>query len=263
MLEQQQSQLVGALQETYKQLAKTKSWKGPPLTETNGHFLTHDILAGLGLLLPKHEGSDEDERFEEDCEKLQKRLVAGGAPYVPRRVSLSSESEFDHQEHFRAPSRKISASPQRISTHQRPVYPPRDSFTLSAPVSPMLPGPIKTQRLSYPTSQPSPLQQASPIINDAQFYQSQWAMGNADMSGLMRSSFSMETPTVQQQLNELDHSFLNNTTFDTFGGISGPMPFFQPQAMNNFNSNMMDFGGAMDPMDMELSSNLHGMATPA
>ncbi|KAK3615253.1 Fluconazole resistance protein 1 [Elasticomyces elasticus] len=266
MLEQQQTQLVGGLQETYKQLAKTKTWTGPPLTERDGRFLTHDILVGLGLIQPKREGSDADERFEEDCENVQQRLLARGAPYVLRRASLSTESELDDpKEQFRKSSRRNdSASPHKIFTTQpKPTSPVSVSFPLSAPVSLWLQSPTKQHHLSY-LAQPSPLQQNSPIINDTQFWQSQWTMDSSDITNRMRSSFSMETPNVQQKLGDLDQPFSDDGALDRFKtGIGGPMAYCQSQAMSTFDFSMLDFGGSMDPTDMDLNGGIYGMPTVA
>ena len=89
MLEQQQGQLVTALQEMYHRLSAAHAWSGPTLSEATGHPLTHDILASLNLLESKQDGSGELEAFEEDCQKLQTKLLANGAGYVHRRGSFS------------------------------------------------------------------------------------------------------------------------------------------------------------------------------
>lgn len=81
MLEQQQERLVSALQEMYHRACRGELWPGPKLLETNGQPLTHDILAGFGVLEMKHEGSGETEHFEEDFENLQSRLIGEGAGY--------------------------------------------------------------------------------------------------------------------------------------------------------------------------------------
>ena len=105
MLEQQQGQLVSGLQEMYKRLVEANAWKGSPLAETNGNPLTHDILSALDLLEARHDGSGELETFEEDCTKLQSRLLAEGAGYTQqRRGSFSSDSEHSQHSHARSQS---------------------------------------------------------------------------------------------------------------------------------------------------------------
>jgi hypothetical protein len=95
MLEQQQAQLVSGLKEMYQRLQKASAWEGPSLDETSGHPLTHDILSALNLLELKHDDSGEPETFEENCDKLQSKMVSEGANYVRRRGSISSESEHN------------------------------------------------------------------------------------------------------------------------------------------------------------------------
>jgi hypothetical protein len=96
MLEQQQAQLVAAIRELYHRLNKGQGWPGQPLDEAhNGHPLTHDILERLDLLHPTSD-SDSNFEFEEDPNRMQQKLVAGGAPYAHRRGSLSSDSDRGH-----------------------------------------------------------------------------------------------------------------------------------------------------------------------
>lgn len=200
MLEQQQSQLVSGLQEMYRRLQGVGAWSGDALVEHNSHPLTHDILAALDLLETKHDGSGELESFEDDCGKLQSKLLADGAGLANRRGSVSSESEHSHSyaSHGTPPSSK-------------PVL-FRENFNLSEPTSPVLktqsPAPFIQQRQqSFPTNQPSPLQRTSPLTNDPQFYQAGWAypeVGNADL--LFRSNYTMQPPQVDQTVNNINES---------------------------------------------------------
>mgnify|MGYP001186182659 CR=1 FL=1 len=91
MLEQQQAQLVAGLQETYRRLVDANVWPGKPLSEASGQPLTHDILARLDLLEPKNDGSGEHEHFEEDCQKLQQRLIL-----AHRLTQASTAHQFRH-----------------------------------------------------------------------------------------------------------------------------------------------------------------------
>jgi hypothetical protein len=104
MLEQQQNQLVAGLQEMYRRLQAGESWPGAPLSDgPAGHPLTHDILSRLDLLHIKEEGAPHYEGFEEDCGRMQQRLVESGAPFIKRRGSFSSDSDHDHEHHQHSP----------------------------------------------------------------------------------------------------------------------------------------------------------------
>ncbi|KAF7596934.1 hypothetical protein BBP40_011980 [Aspergillus hancockii] len=67
MLEEQQGQLVYALQELYRRVSQGRGWQGKYLTcEENGHPLTHDLLSHLGAL-----EQPRDETFEHEIEMPQ------------------------------------------------------------------------------------------------------------------------------------------------------------------------------------------------
>ncbi|KAK4547809.1 Fluconazole resistance protein 1, partial [Recurvomyces mirabilis] len=91
----------------YQRLQAVQAWPGATLPETNGHPLTHDMLAALDLLEMKQDGSGEVETFEGDCDKLQAKLVAYGAGFVQRRGSISSDSDHSRQDrpHLQGDSR--------------------------------------------------------------------------------------------------------------------------------------------------------------
>ena len=121
MLEQQQAQLVAGLQEMYRRLQNGERWPGALLADgPNGHPLTHDILARLDLLHPREDGNHQYEGFEEDCSRLQRRLLDAGAPFIKRRGSVSSESE-EHEHQQLSPisnETPYSATPTSASSHQ-------------------------------------------------------------------------------------------------------------------------------------------------
>jgi hypothetical protein len=97
MLEQQQTQLVAGMQELYNRLQRGKGWPGQPLREVSGgHPLTHDILERLDLLHPSSDNSSNYEGFEEDCNRMQRRLLERGALFNQRRGSASSDSDHGH-----------------------------------------------------------------------------------------------------------------------------------------------------------------------
>ncbi|KAF7191472.1 Fluconazole resistance protein 1 [Pseudocercospora fuligena] len=200
MLEQQQGQLVSGLQEMYKRLVEANAWKGSPLAETNGNPLTHDILSALDLLEARHDGSGELETFEEDCTKLQSRLLAEGAGYTQqRRGSFSSDSEHSQHSHARS-------QPHSTPTLSKPAVFKENFAFGSEPPSPPAHSPARPpQRLSYTSAaQPSPLQQGSPLAHDPQLYQAEWAYPETTASYAMRSDFAIQTPEIDSKLNNLN-----------------------------------------------------------
>ena len=197
MLEQQQSQLVSGLKEMYHRLQKVSAWEGPSLDESSGQPLTHDILSALNLLESKHDDSGELEVFEENCDKLQSRMVSEGANFVHRRGSISSDSDHSHHD------RPKTAS----SRNETPVQPKlslfKESFNFpSASSSPLTQSPIPRSKpfaqQQYPAPSPArqlPLQEPT-FINDPQLYSPEWAQALADMSypeQVYRSKMAMQT----------------------------------------------------------------------
>ncbi|CAK3968027.1 fungal Zn binuclear cluster domain-containing [Lecanosticta acicola] len=265
MLEQQQGQLVSGLQECYKRLHQAGAWDGEKLSETNGYPLTHDILAALGLLETKQDGSGEMETFEDDCEKLQSRLIADGAGFAQRRGSFSSDSDHSQQGHGRSASRSTPA------LSKPPTFPNNFNFNFSAPPSPPAsqgsPIPAPRQRPSFPQPQSSPLQQSSPLTNDPQFYQAEWAYPesrNAEL--LMNSKYAVQSPDLDQGLgnmgdmtsfNQWDASF--DMKYDM--NLAAGMTSYPQQLQHAFPgmSRMQDTnmaGLAMDPANlMEVDFN--------
>jgi len=273
MLEQQQSQLVSGLQETYRRLNAAHAWTGPTLTESNGHPLTHDILHALNLLESRVDGSGELETFEEDCQKLQSRLLADGAGYIHRRGSFSSDS--DHSQHHSSQPRHTAPAPAL----SRPGF--RDSFDFtsaaSSPCPPQSPAP-RPHRHTHPTVQTSPLQ-TSPLSHDPQFYQAEWALSDlSPAESLMQTPRYGMQPTAQQQdlllgqqqqsLSQLDEIMAHEHMLDfdpattgydancgsfPIGSFPAPATF----AANGFGGSggmMPDFmNSPLDPMDLEFS----------
>ncbi|MCJ1400239.1 hypothetical protein MMC11_003443 [Xylographa trunciseda] len=94
MLEHQQTQLVSGLQELYRRVVEGQPWEGPLLNDSLiGRPLTHDILESLGVLQLEPQGKFDS--FEEDTEKMQKKLVREGADMMQRRPSVESECDRD------------------------------------------------------------------------------------------------------------------------------------------------------------------------
>ncbi|KAF7565432.1 hypothetical protein PtrM4_048660 [Pyrenophora tritici-repentis] len=132
MLEQQQSQLVAGLRELYTRLQRGESWPGQPLQETaSGYPLTHDILERLDLLNSPSENGTHYEGFEEDCSRMQQRLLEGGAPYTRRRISVSSESDHGHasssSSYNGTPTTRSVALESPFARNTAPPTPPMNS----------------------------------------------------------------------------------------------------------------------------------------
>jgi len=202
MLEQQQAQLVSGLQEMYRRMRNGEPWTGPKLSESTGQPLTHDILAGLGLLERRHNGDFEP--FEEDFEKIQSRLIADGAEFVHRRSSFSSDSDRSH-------------TYRKSTTHSTPTPPVFEKdFTFSAAPSPAARSPVPRQRKSYPVTQQSLLHRAPPLTNDPQLFQPQWSRTQfSEPENLMRSDYAMKTPQLDQSLDQVSDMFNNGQWNDS------------------------------------------------
>lgn len=132
MLEQQQGQLVAGLRELYSRLQRGESWPGQPLQETAaGHPLTHDILERLDLLHASGDSNNHYEGFEEDCNRMQQRLIEGGAPFTQRRASVSSESDHGHpssnSSYNGTPTTRSFAYESPFARHNAPPTPPMNS----------------------------------------------------------------------------------------------------------------------------------------
>lgn len=255
MLEQQQSQLVAGLQETYRRLLAADIWPGEPLSETNGHPLTHDILARLDLLETKQDGSGEVETFEEDPQKLQQRLVAEGATYLPRRGSISSES--DHSSNHRRSASKRSSTHGTPVTPHAPLFNDNFNFETSSPSnltqSPALTQtPLSQQPRMHPIK-PSPLHNQT--ASEVDFLNPTWTnLGFDPAADLMRSQFALQVPTLQDDMALSDYTtngygvaMSYDASMMTLNQYSGQAMQPQPTAT----SSMPDWG--MEPMDVDFS----------
>lgn len=239
MLEQQQTQLVAGLKEMYHRLQKASAWEGPSLDETSGQPLTHDILSALDLLESKHDDSGETETFEENCDKLQSRMISEGAGFTHRRGSISSVSDHSHHER-----------PRTASTHhETPVQPKmsvfKDSFHFpSATSSPRTqsPGPrskpFTQQHALQPSIRPSPLQ--SPAFqNDPQLYSPDWSQAledNSDPGQAYRAKLAMQ---------QADYD-----SFNSWDGSQTQMDSYNQYAWSNQMGNGNMFGSSSDINEM-------------
>ncbi|KAJ5801846.1 uncharacterized protein N7503_004296 [Penicillium pulvis] len=92
MLEQQQAWLVHGLREFYRRITTGEAWPGDLLEpESNGHPLTHDLLARLGAL--NHSMGD---RFEENPDYLLFQDSSKKQSEIILPSSLPSDAIFQH-----------------------------------------------------------------------------------------------------------------------------------------------------------------------
>ncbi|KAF4556204.1 Fungal Zn(2)-Cys(6) binuclear cluster domain-containing protein 1 [Elsinoe fawcettii] len=246
MLEQQQSQLVAGLQETYRRLLAANLWPGQVLDEHEGHPLTHDILSALDILQHKSDGSMDV--FEEDTEKLQQRLVAHGAPYMHRRGSVSSDSDHSTTHSHKRP-RSMIDSP--VSSPAQSAF--RKSFDHDrATASPVSAHPAQLPNKSRHPHKPSPLHTESPVIDNLQ---------NMEEDALMSAWSWQDMPAEGMPSQEPQFTFPQNQNFnmlDTWSGL-GPQGF-DPTFMGQYPTGMptdLNFTSMQqlqkEPMDLDLS----------
>jgi hypothetical protein len=74
----------------YCRLQEASASDNTPLDESSGRSLTHGILSRLGLRELERDNKAELEAFEENCERLQSRMIPGS----PGTESPISESEW-------------------------------------------------------------------------------------------------------------------------------------------------------------------------
>ena len=147
MLEQQQSQLVAGLRELYNRLQTGQGWPGQPLREAQGgHPLTHDILERLDLLHASSDSNGNYEGFEEDCSRMQQKLLDQGAAFTHRRGSVSSDSDHGHtsssSSYSGTPTTKSLSFADPFARNNAPPTPPMNSpFPRQSQIAP----PIKQE----------------------------------------------------------------------------------------------------------------------
>nr|POF21717.1 fluconazole resistance protein 1 [Quercus suber] len=254
MLEQQQGQLVSALQEMYRRANAGQRWTGPVLQEVSGQPLTHDILAALNLLEVKHDGTGKVDTFEEDYDKLQSRLLADGAGYMQqRRGSLSSESEHSQygQTHARSVSKDFSGEAKLRGLRK---------YSASSCASPSLPhhSPVDVDRPRLSAARPqqssSEIQISSGLCNDPQLYSPEWYIPDMT-SQASKQRYALLTTEYDEVSPEVDAIFDTDQFNMSFEQDYLPTSNYPQQftgAMGTSNMPMMqDFG--LDPMDLELN----------
>ncbi|KAF1928853.1 uncharacterized protein M421DRAFT_61552 [Didymella exigua CBS 183.55] len=196
MLEQQQAQLVAGLRDLYTRLQSGQGWPGQPLREAQGgHPLTHDILERLDLLHGPSENGGNYEGFEEDCSRMQHKLLERGAPLSRRRGSASSDSEHGHTS---SPSSYSGTPTARQFAFTEPFV------RNNAPPTPPMNSPFPRQ-----SQVAAPVKQESPVVSST-FMQT----GALDPSALSRAwmadSMMMEEPMDFKSMN----GFENFNTYD-------------------------------------------------
>jgi hypothetical protein len=222
MLEQQQTQLVAGLRELYSRLQKGESWPGQPLRETSGgHPLTHDILERLELLHSPNDNSGNYEGFEEDCNRMQQKLLEQGAPFSRRRGSVSSDSEHGHvssnSSHGGTPITKSFAFDNPFVRHNAPPTPPMNS-----------PFPRQSQIVS-PIKQESPV---SPTFMNT---------GALDPSALSQTAWMNDSMMIDEPLDFSKPMY----GFDSFAGYD-PTIMMDTIAMGSSDPMMSDWNNTTD-----------------
>lgn len=212
MLEQQQSQLVAGLRELYSRLQKGQGWPGAPLREAQGgHPLTHDILERLDLLHPSNDGSSNYEGFEEDCSRMQQKLLERGAPYTRRRGSVSSDSDHGHtsssSSYSGTPTTKSIQFNDPFARHNAPPTPPMNS-----------PFPRQSQVVA-PVKQETPLVSTT-YINTA---------GAMDPAALTRTNWQSDSMIMEEPIDFTKPMY----GFDTYGNFDQNAMMLDPIVVND------------------------------
>jgi hypothetical protein len=184
MLEQQQTQLVAGMRELYSRLQRGHGWPGQPLPEASGGYpLTHDILERLDLLHPSHDNSSHYEGFEEDCDRMQHRLLERGAPFNQRRGSASSDSEHGH----------ASSTSSYEGTPVTASFPFETPFARThAPPTPPMDSSVQTQSQLV-----SPMKQESPMVQSLTFV----APGSLDPMELLRTAWMNDSIAMDESVD--------------------------------------------------------------
>jgi len=206
MLEQQQHQLVAGLRKLYSMAQNGESWPGGPLaTAQSGYPLTHDILERLDVLhIPSENGQQHYEGFEEDCNRMQQKLLRKGTKPTNRRGSTSSNSDHSH-----------TSSPSSISEAPMPralKCVPSGPFALhNAPPTPPALSPFPSQVHIVTTTKIEP-----PLSPEF--------MNSALDASALRSSWAGEPMLV----DDLDPRFMNS-----FGAYSYQANILSGDPMNS------------------------------
>jgi len=233
MLEQQQSQLVAGLRELYTRLQQGQGWPGAPLREAQGgHPLTHDILERLDLLHASSDSGSNYEGFEDDCNRMQQKLLERGAPFSRRRGSTSSDSEHDHtssgSSYGGTPTTKTMPFTDPFVRHNAPPTPPMNS-----------PFPRQSQILS-------PVKQEIPMVSNGFI-----SPGALDPTTLSRPNWQTDTMIMEEPIDFGKPMY----GFDTYGNFDQTAMMLDPIVVND--PAMPDWNA---PNDLDFSSFIHNQA---
>jgi len=245
MLEQQQAQLVAGLRELYLRLQTNQGWPGAPLREAQGgHPLTHDILERLDLLHPAGDSTSSStnthyEGFEEDCSRMQQKLLDRGAPYTHRRGSISSDSDHGHNSssssYSGTPTTKTIPFSDPFARHKAPPTPPMNS-----------PFPRQSQIAA-------PVKHEAPMVSPTGFLHS----GAMDPAALTRPAWptdAMVTTTMMMD-EPMDLTSKSMYNFDVFNNshsqFDSNVMIFDPCVINPAGPMMPDWN---DPNDLDFST---------
>lgn len=222
MLEQQQTQLVAGLRELYSRLQSGQPWPGAPLREASGgHPLTHDILERLDLLHSSSDTGSNYEGFEEDCNRMQQKLLERGAPYTRRRGSTSSDSDHGHasspSSYSGTPTTKTASFREAFPRHNAPPTPPMHS-----------PFPRQSQIVS-------PIKQEVPAVSTTFL-----GTGGLDPSALSRTAWTPDSMIMDDTIDFSKPMY----GFDTFGNFDQNAMMLDPIVVSD--PSMPDWNPASD-----------------
>lgn len=231
MLEQQQSQLVAGLREMYSRLQSGQGWPGAPLRDAqNGHPLTHDILERLDLLHPSGDHGSNYEGFEEDCGKMQQKLLERGATYTHRRGSISSNSDHGHSS---------SSGSSYSGTPTTKSLPYSDAFARNrSPPTPPMNSPFPRQSQIAPQ-----VKQEAPMVS-SNFMN----VGALDPSALSRQTWTAEPMLMD---DSLDFGAKPMYAFETYSNFDSNAMLLDPYVINPHGPALQDWN---DPTDLDFSN---------
>ncbi|KAF2666648.1 hypothetical protein BT63DRAFT_415767 [Microthyrium microscopicum] len=194
MLEQQQTQVVSGLRETYRILVEKNLWPGTPLKEYEGHPLTHDILERLNVL---HLGGDSPaaSSFEDDLDTLQQRLMSenGASSNRQRRSSPSCSESEPGLSHTDSPH----STPQlRTSSVSSPYSRKRSPSTPLAEEEII---PVKHQR-TYEAPHPRKLEELQRQIRQLGQIEEPWVVSSPEMDVPLDLSFATDASSMYDPL---------------------------------------------------------------
>lgn len=219
MLEQQQAQLVAGMHDLYHKVLGANCWPGAPLQESEGHPLTHDILAALRIINTKPGG--QIDMFEEDPELLQQRLLASGASFMTRRGSVSSESESSHTQGH---ARSKSHSELPILPPSKALFKENFGFQHSGSSSPVSRSPV-SHAVQPHVIKPSPLHNESPVQDNASSIEDNNLMSWQDLNSFGNAVANQSFLDSQFQLQLPVKAEWTQPSFNGWQGFDAPLQY--------------------------------------